>query len=158
MIDQKQTTKLSVKDYYSRVSINVTGFQDGDVAKVSCQSGFLPNSELSSVLLYCENSTGLWTGDWGFHYFQEEVENFVLIPIILMNYKFSNRSKDSSEPVHHTFSEDSIGPYCIEAETPVFESLATCENGCQVGNCREGNRSQFRCECAEGIGSFSVLT
>ena len=71
-----------------------------------------------------------------------------------MIYKFSNRSKDSSEPVHHTFSEDSIGPYCIEAETPVFESLVTCENGCQVGNCKEGNQSQFRCECAEGTGTF----
>lgn len=122
---------VSVEEAGSNVT--VTGFNKGDNGTISCANGYIKNTDLSEVSVTCSNSS-TWIGQWGLH--------------------FNNNITNSSFVNSHEILKSSRLPKCYMTE-PAFDSLTSCQNGCEVGACNSVNQSNsYRCACGEEHSGF----
>ena len=119
------------------VETSVTGYNSGDKLNISCrhENGYVVNTNRQWVEAVCRNHS------W--------IETYIV--------EFT----DDGE----TYSTNALNgslPTCF-TNRPRFDSLKSCESGCEAGLCREdifqGNDTDafadgFRCECAPGHSGF----
>ena len=116
------------------VETAVTGYNTGDTMNITCrhEDGFVMNSDQHWVEATCQNHS------W--------VETYVV------------QFDDNGETRSNRILNGSL-PSCFR-DFPRFESILSCEAGCQAGMCREANNSLgeidgFTCQCAPGHTGFN---
>ena len=125
--DIRDIYDVDIPDYQSGVTVSLDGFQVDNVANITCKSGYIVDTELTSVQVTCTNES-VWQGRWGLN--------------------FTDLNPTETNVVKIT---DHL-PRCFSSK-PAFSSLKTCENGCQVGTCNVYNVTKtaktFNCTCGD---------